>query len=78
MVEYKSCFAVVGLGIENGIEYWIGRYSLGTYWEDGYFRIRMNKWNNAVEEVCNCAVPPYIKVSSENLEFLEEDFFIYF
>lgn len=50
--------SLLGWGIENGTEYWIGRHSGGTFWgEDGYFRIEkgVNAFN--IESHCGWAVP---------------------
>ena len=50
--------SIAGWGSENGVDYWIGRNSWGTYWgEDGWFRIKMTEDNLGVTTDCDWGVP---------------------
>lgn len=57
--------SLVGYGEEDGVKFWIGRNSWGTYWgEQGYFRIVRGVNNLGIEDNCHWAIPDLERLPS--------------
>jgi len=56
--ETTHDISIVGWGVEDGINYWIGRNSYGTYWgEVGWFRIERGVNCLLIESECHWSTP---------------------